>query len=132
VINAQVAAFDSDAIAYALAVNLANTGQPAPDQVVLALALEADAAALGASLLALTHDPVYPGLLTELANLITQNVQAYRLVLADGNAFGANPALPATETAAAVAINARIAQLVAQVANTLVPKLAHDKCSGDF
>lgn len=132
IIRDQMRAFLITAERYAIDVNLANTGQPSGDQIADAINFLNAAAALGQSFLALTHDPQFTGILTEIANLTTQDVQAYRGVLADDNAFDAIPSDPTSEAIAAVVINVIIQQLAAQLADNLIPELAEDKCSGDF
>lgn len=129
VISAQSAAFFTAALAYAVNVNLANTGQPSGDQIADAVALQTAAQSLGISFLALTHNPQFTEILTTIANLSTQAVQAYRGVLNDANTFGATPGDPASETNAAVVINGLILELSRQFAFTLVPELAHEACS---
>lgn len=116
------------AINYGRIVNLYNVFGAIPDQTDLDPELEAlvgnqdtAAAALlaAAKLLGNTIDDVFSradvtGKLTETATLLTEAAQAFRGVLDDSNVYGASPALPITETTAAVKIFDIIHGMVSQ------------------
>lgn len=119
-ISTKLASFYDAAVGYSLAVNLANTGQVGPDQDTAATIFLQSAVELGQTLAILAQDPLPLTTFTTVANLLTQETQAWRLVLDDANVFGADPADPSTETAAAVKIFSAIAELFRGLTKTLL------------
>lgn len=111
-------AFFATAMNYARVMNLFNVFGAIPDQTGLdpalnpvtgnqetaAAALIASATAFGATLGALTDRPEIASQLASVGVLLTEAAQAFRGVLNQDNTFGATPALPATETSAAIRI----------------------------
>lgn len=128
VLNNQSIAFDSAAEYYALAVNMTNTGHAGFNQVQAAIALEQAAQNLGTSYMLLTGNPIFVTFWTDIANLTTQVVQAYRLVLNTDNVFGAVPGDEFSETAAATSINVAIHDLVDAFDALLVNELSDELC----
>lgn len=119
-ISTELANFYDAAVGYSLALNLENTGQPGPDQYVAATVLGQAAAELGQTLAFLAGDFAPLTTFTTVASLLTQETQAWRLVLNANNAFGADPADPATETAAAVKIVLAIGELFRDLTKALL------------
>lgn len=119
-ISTELTNFYDAAVNYSLAVNLENTAQVGPDQYVAATVLGQAAAELGQTLAFIAGDFAPLTTFTTVASLLTQEAQAWRLVLNAENAFGADPALPATETAAAAKIFLAIGELFRDLTKTLL------------
>ena len=121
-------AFVDAVLQYTLDVNLTNAGQPAGDEYLDAVVLMNAANDLGRLYTRLTKNRIYPELFSLIADYSTQAVQANRRVLNAVNDFAAEPANAATETAAAVSINAQIQELVKETAILLANDIARKAC----
>lgn len=119
------------ALAYALSVNLGNTGDASQTQEVqdtLAAAFIAAGTAWGTLL---AHEAKDSKILKDVQTLtinLTELVQAYRGVLNDSNKWGASPADPESEAAAATAINTVNHALAKKIGALLVYGVNHENC----
>lgn len=119
------------ALAYALSVNLANTGDASQTQQVqdtLAAAFVAAGTAWGTLLANEANDPKILKSIQAVTVNSTKLVQAYRGVLDGGNTWGADPADPESQGVAATAINTANHSLAKKIGALLVYGVNHENC----
>lgn len=120
------------ALAYALSVNLANTGDATQTEAVqdaLAAAFYSAGTTWGTLLSEEANDPRILKNIVDLTYNETNQVQAFRGVLNEVNQWGADPADPESEAAAATAINTANHAIAKKIGALLVYGINHEKCA---
>lgn len=121
-ISTELLAFYNTGVAYGLAVNQANAGIAGADQYTAAAAFIEAGIALGTTLANISDNQDILTVISSIANLDTQQAQAWRLVLDTNNVFGAEPGDDASQTRAAIRIQVVIAELLGNLFRTYLPR----------